>query len=190
MNRRAVILFVRKTAIANSAVALLLVVSPVLTLAIQHSDDWIKYNSKEGGYTVLLPGQPTVDSQEATTANGEKFTQYKATVQSGKAIYMIGYFDYSPPTVFAFDDARDRMIDGVKATLLSERSIRLGGAPGREIRLMMKMLGDEYLMVARFYDVGGRVYMIQFISPKSDETGLEERAARYFDSFQLVKTSQ
>jgi hypothetical protein len=30
----------------------------------------------------------------------------------------------------------------------------------------------------------------EFIEPKSDEKELEERAVRYFDSFQLVKTSQ
>lgn len=92
--------------------------------------------------------------------------------------------------MFAFDTARDRMMDGVKATLLSERSIRLGGSPGREINLLMKVPGGEFLMVARFYDVGRRVYVIQFIAPKSDEKELEERAVRYFDSFQLVKTSQ
>jgi hypothetical protein len=190
MNRRPEILFVRKTAIANFAIVLLLVFSPVLTFAIQHSGEWIKYNSKEGGYTVLLPGQPSVDSQEATSASGEKFTQYKATVSSGKVIYMIGYFDYPPGTVFDFDAARDRMMDGVKATLLGERSMSVGGAPGREIRLLMKISGDDYLMVARFYDVDQRVYVIQFIAPKSDEARVEEKAARYFDSFQVVKTPQ
>jgi hypothetical protein len=182
--------FMRKTAIANFAIVLLLISNPSLTFAIQRSDDWIKYNSKEGRYNVLLPGQPILDSQEATSANGEKFTQYQATVSSGKTIYMIGYFDYPPSTVFAFDTARDRMMDGVKATLLSERSISLGGAPGREIKLLTKILDEDYVVIARFYDANQRVYVIQFIAPKSDETGLDERVARYFDSFQLVKTSQ
>ena len=190
MNRRALSQLLKEAAFAGFTAALLLVISPVLTFAIQHSDDWVKYNSKEGGYAVLFPGQPSVDSQEATTASGEKFTQYKATVQSGKVVYMIGYFDYTPPTVFSFDKARDGMVDSVKGTLLSERSIRLGGAPGREVRLLARGSEVEYLMVARFYDIGRRVYVIQFIGPKSDETELEERAARYFDSFQLVKTSQ
>lgn len=190
MNRRASIIMVRKAAFASLTAVLLLVISPVLTLAIQHSDDWVKYNSKEGGYTVLLPGQPTLDSQEANTASGEKFTQYKATVKSGNVVYMIGYFDYSPPTIFSFDKARDEMVDAIKGTVLNERSVRLGTSPGRELRLLAKDSETEYLMFARFHDVGRRVYVIQFIAPKSDETGLEQRAARYFDSFQLVKTSQ
>jgi hypothetical protein len=179
---------VRNAAIRRAAVVLLLVISPVLTFAIQHSDEWIKYTSKEGRYNVLLPAQPTVDSQEATSSSGEKFTQYKATVQSGNVVYMIGYFDYSPPTEFTFDKARDGMVDAVKGTLLSYRSVSLGGSPGRELRLLTKdPSGVEYLMLARFYDVDRRVFVIQFLTTKSDEPGVEEKAARYFDSFQVVK---
>lgn len=168
--------------------ALFFLSGPVLALTIQHPDDWINYTSKEGRYSVQLPAQPDVDRQEATSANGEKFTQYKATLSSGKAVYMIAYFDYPPSTAFAFDAARDRMMEGVKAILISERSISLHGAPGREIKLLMKIQGDDYLMVARFYDVDQRVYVIQFITPKSAEAVVEGNAARYFDSFQVLKT--
>jgi hypothetical protein len=48
--------------------------------------------------------------------------------------------------------------------------------------------GAEYLMLARFYDIDRRVYVIQFISLKSAEPGVDEKAARYFDSFQVVRT--
>lgn len=189
MIRRVTRLFTSNAAIRRAAAVLLLVISPVLTFAIQHSDEWIKYTSKEGRYSLMLPAQPTVDSQEATTASGEKFTQYKATVSSAGAVYMIGYFDYSAGTIFTFDKARDGMVDAIKGTLLSERSVSLGGSPGRELRVLAKdSSGVEYLMLARFYDVNQRVYVIQFITPKSDETGVEERSARYFDSFQVVKT--
>lgn len=43
-------------------------------------------------------------------------------------------------------------------------------------------------MLARFYDIDRRVYVIQFISLKSAEPGVDEKAARYFDSFQVVRT--
>jgi hypothetical protein len=185
MTRRTMDLFMRK-----AAIALFLLITPVLTLAIQHSDAWIKYTSKEGRYSVMLPAQPSLDSQQATSAGGEKFTQYKATVNTGNVVYMVAHFDSPPSTVFAFDTARDRMMEGVKATLLSDRSLSLGGVPGREVRLLMKISGDEYLMIARFYDLSGRVYLIQLITPKSDEAAVAEKAARYFDSFQVVKTPQ
>ena len=61
----------RNAAISRATVVLLLVIITVLTFAAQHSDEWIKYTSTEGRYSVLLPSQPSLDSQEATTANGE-----------------------------------------------------------------------------------------------------------------------
>lgn len=190
MNRRVINVFGRNAVRASSAAVLFLLISPVLILAIQHSDEWVRYNSKEGRYSVLLPAQPSVDSQEATSANGEKFTQYKATLSNGNVIYMIGYFDYASGTMFTLDKARDGMVDAVKGTLLSERSISQGGAPGREVRIQAKDSGVEYLMMARFCDIDRRVYVIQLIAPKSDEAGAEEKAARYFDSFRVLRVPQ
>ncbi|HVS20705.1 MAG TPA: hypothetical protein VHD88_02590, partial [Pyrinomonadaceae bacterium] len=92
-------------------------------------------------------------------------------------------------TIFTFDKARDGMIDAVKGTSLSERSISLDGSPGRELRFSMKdSSGAEYLMLARFYDIDRRVYVLQFITNKSSETEFESKANRYLDSFQVVKT--
>jgi len=181
--------FARNGAGGKVVAVLFLLISPVLTQGVQSHDEWVKYTSKEGRYSVLVPSQPTVDSQEATSAGGDKFIQYKASVIGAGVVYMIGYFDYSPGTSFTFDKARDGMIDAVKGILLSEQSINLGGAPGRELRLSTKdSSGAEYLMLARFYDVDRRVYVLQFITAKSSETEFERRANRYFDSFQVVKT--
>jgi hypothetical protein len=80
----------------KSAVILLIFLCAVVALAGQHADDWIKYTSTAGRYSVMLPAQPTIDSQEASSAGGVKFTQYKATVVSSDVAYMIGYFDYTP----------------------------------------------------------------------------------------------
>jgi hypothetical protein len=189
MNRRGLRAFARNTAGRRVVAVLFLLSSPLLTRAVQIHDEWIKYTSPEGRYSVLVPSQPTVDSQEATSASGEKFTQYKATVVSAGVVYIIGYFDYSAPTIFTFDKARDGMVEAVQGTLLSERSISLGGSPGRELRLSAKdSSGAEYLMLARFYDIDRRVYVLQFITAKSPETEFESRANRYFDSFQALKT--
>ena len=167
---------------------LLILFCPALAAA-QHSEDWIKYESKEGRYSVMLPSQPTIGSQEATTADGVKFTQYKAAVVSGNVAYLIGYFDYAAPMTFTFDKARDGMVTGVNGTLVSERSISLGGYPGRDLRINAKdENGVEYDMRARFYDVDRRIYVVQFIAPKSMEVGAADvMATRYFDSFQVVR---
>jgi hypothetical protein len=150
-------------------------------------EDWIKYDSREGRYTIMLPGQPTVGSQEANSADGMKFTQYKAGLYNADVAYLIGYFDYQAPTTFTFDKARDGMVTAVRGVLVSERTITLSGFPGREMRINAKdESGIDYDMRARFYDVNQRVYVLQFIALKSTPLEITDpKAARYFDSFHL-----
>jgi hypothetical protein len=169
-----------------------ILIGSALTLGVQHSDDWIKYDSKEGRYSVMLPVQPTVGSQEAVTSDGIKFTQYKAGVFREDAAYLIGYFDYTGEMTFTFDKARDGMVAGVNGTLIRERSIKLDTYLGRELRINAKdETGLEFDMRARIFDIGRRIYVLQFIAPKSADVGVADvKAAKYFDSFQVVRSTQ
>ena len=156
-------------------------------LSVQAPDEWIKYTSLEGRYNVLLPGQPTV-STKAASAAGANLTQHKAALFDSAVGYMIGYFDYTKTMNFSLDGARDGMIGAVKGTLLAEKSISLGGYPGRELRVLAKdASGTEYLTRARYYDINRRVYVVQFIIPKSAEAESAAKASKYFDSFQVAK---
>ncbi len=168
---------------------LLLLVSPILIVGVQHSDDWIKYTSKEGRYTVLLPSQPTVSTQEPTSAAGNKFIQYTASVFGSDVGYMVSYFDYPAEMIFTLDKARDGMVDAIKGTILSEHEISFGSYPGRDLRVSLKdPAGVEYVIHTRFYDIERRVYIVQFIMPKSNESASEKATSKYFDSFQVIKT--
>jgi hypothetical protein len=73
------------------AAILLLPMSASLALSIQKPDEWIKYTSPEGRYSVSLPAQPNLSTQEATAADGQKFPQYLASVvEPGDVAFMIG----------------------------------------------------------------------------------------------------
>ena len=168
----------------------ILLLTLVASLALgQKPNEWIKYNSTEGRYSVMLPSQPTTGTQESATADGAKFTQYKATVVDGGTVYLIGYFDHVPGTSFSFDRARDGMVGAVKGTLLEESNLTLSANPGRELKVATKDdQGIDYLLRARFYDVDQRVYVIQFIYPKAtNDEAMSAAGAKYFDSFQLLK---
>ena len=179
----------------------LLLMSASLALSIQKADNWIAYTSPEGRYTVSLPAQPTVSTQEATAANGEKLPQYLASVvEPGDVLFMIGYFDTTPGTVFSADAARDGMVKRINGTLISENAISLGGYSGRELKVLTTPAAPppaegtkpaepvEYIVRARFYEADKRVYVVQLISPKSLENdALAAKAVKYFDSFQVVK---
>ncbi|SRR6266545_4603541 len=179
---------------------LLLPISASFALSIQKPDEWIKYSSPEGRYTVSLPAQPNLSTQEATGADGQKFPQYLATVlEPGDVAFLVGYFDNVPGTIFSADAARDGMVSRINGTLISENAISLGGYPGRELKVLAKPAAPpsaeaakpdavEYIVRARFYEVDKRVYVLQIIFPKSLESeAVNAKAAKYFDSFQVVK---
>lgn len=166
----------------------LLLVCAAATFGVQDSA-WINFTSAEGRYGISLPSNPVLGTQESATADGTKFTQYKATLVDGNTVFLIGYFDHVPGTVFSLDKARDGMLAAVKGTLLSENSISIGGSPGRELKVLTKgEAGTEFVLRTRYYDVDKRVYVIQFIYPKADDDEvIAAKATKYFESFQILK---
>ena len=150
----------------------------------------VRYTSPEGRYTVLLPTQPKLSSQQVTAADGTPMTQYMATASGPMGMLMIAYFDYPSGIVFSLDKARDGMINSINGTLVDEHSMSLGGAPGRQLKIMAQTeQGLEFIDRARFYDVKPRVYVLQCITPKTqDSPAIAERCEQFFDSFRVRST--
>jgi hypothetical protein len=114
--------------------------------------------------------------------------QYAALSAVGNGVFYVSYSDYLPNMTFSFDDARDGMLKASKGTLISENSISLGGAPGRELKVLLKdPNGGEYIDRARFYDVNRRTYLLQYLFPKSEDGSdlTTAKADKFFDSFKV-----
>lgn len=149
-----------------------------------------RYTSPQGRYSILLPKEPSVSSQQISAPDGSPIPQYLAMVADGMGMLMIGYFDYASDVTFSLDKGRDGMIKSINGTLLDEHSMSLGGAPGRQVRIVAKTeQGLEFIDRARFYDVKPRVYVLQCIFPKSmDSAAIAERCDQFFDSFRVRTT--
>lgn len=181
------------------AATLLLLLSASLAFSVQQAANWITYTSPEGRYNVSLPQQPKVTTQESTTADGEKFPQYLASVaEADGVVFMLGYFDVMPGSVFKADVARDSMVKSVAGRLIGESAISLGGYPGHDFKVALKLpaaaaAGEppsekDYIDRARIYEADKRIYILQVIFPKALESdALTARVTKYFDSFQVVK---
>ena len=170
----------------KKVVFLFLIIAACVT-ALQAAGDWSKYTSPEGRYTILFPGEPRLMTQESPNADGDKVLQHLAASTSPDVTCLVGYFDIKPGLTFSFDKGRDGMIAAVKGTLLEERNISLGSSPGRELRIAAQpAAGQNLLIVARYYQVGDRVYVVQFIALKSSGNTVAEASGRYFDSFQVI----
>jgi hypothetical protein len=173
----------------KASITLLILLMAALPFALQGQTGWIKYNSPEGRYSVLFPGEPKLSTQDTTAATGEKMPQYLAMSSGSDAVYMVGYFDSAPNMTFSFDKARDGFVAAVKGTLLGEKAISLDGNPGRELKVLAKISdADELIMMVRFFQAGVRIYVIQLIVSKSSEAAISaEKNVNYFDSFRVTK---
>jgi hypothetical protein len=148
---------------------------------------WINYTSAEGRYSVSLPNQPKISSQEAQNSEGLKFTQHLASAYSEGTMCLIGYFDIGDTVVYSLEKGRDGMVSTVKGTLVSEQPVTLNGHPGIEIKIGWKNSGADYLTQARIYAVNKRVYIVQFLTLGPDTPQSQVASARrYFDSFSVT----
>jgi hypothetical protein len=150
----------------------------------------LRYTSPEGRYTVSLPAEPTLSSQNAKTPSGASLTQHMAMVADRDGMLMVAYFDYAADIQFSLDQGRDGMVKSINGTLLDEQAISLGGAPGRQIKVLGRANdGSEFIDRARFYDVKPRVYILQCLIPKSlDSPSIATRCDQFFDSFRARKS--
>ena len=165
-----------------------LMIMASLAQAVQTPPDWVRYSSTEGRYNVLVPKEPSLNTQEGSASTGEKFIQYMAEASDTDSFYSITYFDYASNMNFSLDKARDGMVNAITGTLLSEQAISLGGYPGRELKISAKHAGFDLLVRARIYDIGRRVYSLQQVVQKSaDSPTVAEKATRFFDSFKLTQ---
>jgi len=90
-----------------------------LASGFQTAPQWVKYDSTEGRYSVLLPQQPNLASQEATSATGDKLTQYRAGSADSNSLYSVAYFDLLPNNTYSLDKGRDGMVSTINGTLIS-----------------------------------------------------------------------
>jgi hypothetical protein len=121
----------------------LLTALPVLILLIagnafglQGSHEWIKYDSPEGGYSVLLPGQPNLTTQEAATAKEKSSHSTWPALPMRRCFSHRIFRPYSGNNVFPRQSTR-QYYSVSQGNLVSEGSISLGGSPGRELKVSL-----------------------------------------------------
>ena len=170
------------------AIAILVLIGTGVGFSFQGSGAWIKYNSPQGRYTILVPGEPKLSRHETVSSDGKKITQYRATASYANFAVFVGYYDYPSAMIYSLNQARDSIVASM-GTLLSESKVNLEGYPGLEMNVSAKSPdGSELLVRVRIYDIDRRVYVLQFIIPRSEDDNVSaEKAARYFDSFQITK---
>lgn len=166
---------------------------------------WKPFSSKEGRFSVLMPGTPRESQINWDWQTGD--IVYLFTVTREEAEYMVWYVDFEPPTRRVDDDGQssnfpdilpntpEKMTDVLAnagtgpdysynlgyCRLISEQSIRLGSFPGREISCR---LPGGVIFRRRLYLVNRRVYILSVRT--TQERFLSKTIEGFMNSFKLL----
>jgi hypothetical protein len=148
---------------------------------------WQVYHSKEGGYTVWLPGAPMESSSEVAGATRPRQIRQAILKDLLSGLhFQVNYSDFGdiifPDAEAALDAARDGAVRKINASSLREERIKLGPHPGRDLRIALP--GGKGLVVrARFFLVGQRNYQLLVAGPAKAAEG--PAAIQFLESFRL-----
>src|SRR5262245_35052076 len=112
----------------------------VLAFASASAQTWLEFRPEGIGYSVEMPGQWELSSQDVPTAIGS-MKAYMAAVNMPTRAYMTMYMTYPAdairgrPIDTVLDGARDGAVANVKGKLRSEQRLTINGLPAREITI-------------------------------------------------------
>src|SRR5262245_17563822 len=170
---------------------LLVVWVGVLVLPLRASEEpkteWKSFTSKDGRFSVQLPGTPRQKTVPTMSDFGKAVLIFH-TVALKEAMYTANFCDFpvavkDVPVDKFFDASREGALRNLQGKLESERKIKLNGHPGREQAI--KLPEDGKIFRARVYLVGQRMYQVVILAPK--DVAFSKEADTFFDSFKLAK---
>jgi len=158
--------------------------------AKEEKPGWKKFTSREGGFSVLMPGTPVAKREAVPTPLGPIATYFfSLEVQQGTNLTVS--FAEVPQGLLGLegvDDllltmARDAAVKQVDGKLLKDEPVKLNQRiPGREFQIDV---GLGSILRMRVFLVQNRVYQIVAAGPKDYATGKD--ADKFLDSFTLMR---
>jgi hypothetical protein len=169
------------------SIALIFVAVGAITVSADDQPEWKEFAPKEGRFKVLMPGVPKVYDLDTESDFG-KGVLHMHRAQVGKTMYAANYCDFpaeikKTPLKQVYDDSRDGAVANLEGKLVSEKDIKLGDYPGREIRIDVPE--GKLLFRSRVYLVDQRLYQAVVLGTKEAATSKE--ADKFLDSFKLVE---
>jgi len=149
---------------------------------------WRVFTSKEGRFSIAMPGMPEEKKQRVTAATGNLDVFLFTIEGKNDSAYVISYTDLpaadaAPGTEEKrLDFAREGAVDRARGKLRSEKKIELDKHPGRE--LVIETDKDAVIRM-RIFVVKQRLY--QTMALGSGAFVQSKEAALFLDSLKLSK---
>ncbi len=161
-------------------------------VAVQAEPVWINGAPANAGFTVLMPGKPSEQTQALEGQPG--LENHLLMLETKLAGYVVSYVVFSDDVTDParikdlLDRGREGGLASSGATLKSEKEIKLNNYFGRE---WLMELPSGLSATARAYWVKRRLFQTVFVTtPKSDDSPetkrlRQEAATKFLDSFTL-----
>ena len=170
-----------------SQVGLLLVFASLIAHAQetkQPSDSWIRFESRVGQFTVLVPQMPA-QKLETQQSNAGPYTTHLFTAQLKDTVFVVGWVDYDKKfKVVAQNELntnRNNFIKQIKGTLLSSKDTTFDGHQSLEFTAET----STTIYRSRVLLIGRRPYQVTTGTTK----GIDDSAniTRFFESFKITQ---
>ncbi len=153
---------------------------------------WKEFTADEGGFSVMMPGEPEEQEQSIDTAAGT-MDSLLFTVSTSNATFTVGYTEFPETLVAQMSDPNALLENGYtgiiqkqQATIQSEEDIALYGHPGKEIVADTEVEGVATMLHGRFYLIGSKLYqtLIEFQSGKLTAEDIDT----FLSSFEIAQS--
>jgi hypothetical protein len=150
-------------------------------------ETWKEFQSKEGGFKVLMPGVPKEQKINLPLPNGSTIEQKQFLVDAGSVAHLAAFQDNTVEAENAekvLESGREGAVQKLKGKVLKSKSVNLAAKyPGMEFLLDAPQLKLAYR--SRMYLVGRRFYQVTVVGPMAVVTSPE--SDRFLESFALAK---
>jgi hypothetical protein len=148
-------------------------------------DNWIPFESSEGGFRVELPSLPETNAESVPSPSGPLEAAVFTVEASRDVGYIVAYTDYPEDVldldpVVALDQAVQEAASNVSGTLESSTRLTVEGFPAVDYVIAV----DEGRLEARAILTGRRIYLVQRAARQPDQADFR----RLVDSFGLLET--
>ena len=157
----------------------------LLSVAVHAQQDQSNatFTSKEGAFSLTLPGTPKEKSEDITSNNGPTTLHtFMVERDEGQRFFLVGYSDYK--TKLDADASLASVISGqvesLKGKITSDKTVTLAGHPGRSVTIE----SEGIAFYSTVYVAGNRLYQLMCGMPKAD--AMPPDAKEFFDSFRIL----
>jgi len=156
--------------------------------------EWRELPVSDGGFSILMRGDPHYQRQQLNTRAGKMFAHLYSSDRRD-SYFAVGYADY--PLALVVGTAPEQLFSGVRQTWVqridgklsaSDDTIKLAGKyAGTEFQAAGKINGVDAFVHARLYLVDQRLYQVISMGRKDEVS--QGVVNRFLNSFRLIPQS-